>query len=92
MKLSEILEEAIEHLAPDWPCGGERKFIYSCNAIKYAINSDAVVPLTQEIKDLLEEMGMDVSAADLFDDCPDPQYARALWLTWVAMVTKEWGL
>ena len=62
---------------------------YSCCAIDMSDRS-----LTTEIKNFLQSMGMRPFGIREFTSIPcgpKRQYARALWLTWAAMIAREEG-
>ena len=62
---------------------------YSCNAL---VATDS--PGTTEIMDFLRSIGMPTMAIREFRSIPfgpKRQYARALWLTWAAMIAREEG-
>ena len=62
---------------------------YSCCAVDMADRS-----ATTEIKNFLQSMGMRPFGLREFSSVPygpKRQYARALWLTWAAMIAREEG-
>ena len=62
---------------------------YSCPAVDRADRS-----ATTEIKNFLQSMGMNPIGLREFNAVPygpKRQYARALWLTWAAMIAREEG-
>ena len=62
---------------------------YSCCAVDAA---DRCVPT--EIKSFLQSMGMNPVSMREFSSIPSGpkrQFARALWLTWAAMIAREEG-
>ena len=66
-----------------------RDLDFSCNAINAADKSG-----TTEIKNFLQSMGINPISAKEFRFIPfgpKRQYARALWLTWAAMIAREEG-
>ena len=65
---------------------------YSCNAILAATNCDESA--TEELLNFLCSLGMYPGANKQFyllPVGPKRQYARALWLTWAAMIAREEG-
>ena len=63
---------------------------FSCNAILAATKCDESA--TEGILNFLCSMGMYPSATQELDSIPSGtkrQYARALWLTWAAMIARE---
>ena len=63
---------------------------FSCNAILAATKCDESA--TEGILNFLCSMGMYPSATQELDFIPigpKRQYARALWLTWAAMIARE---
>ena len=67
----------------------KRAQIYSCAAIDAANKSEST-----KIMDFLESMHMNPNGVREFRSIPfgpKRQYARALWLTWAAMIAREEG-
>ena len=65
------------------------KEIASCWAIDAADKSG-----TTQIKNFLQSMDIDPKSTKAFSSVPygpKRQYARALWLTWAAMIAREEG-
>jgi hypothetical protein len=104
MKISQILEDALQHLATGsqdtWyrdtvECvdSDDYKELFSCNAIKAV---GPWVPLDQ-IFTGLERMGLRCGSSyefplSEFESREQRQYARALWLTWAALMAEEQGV
>ena len=66
---------------------------FACNAILAATKCDESA--TEGILNFLCSMGMHPGITQEFSSIPygpTRQYARALWLTWAAMIAKEEGL
>ena len=82
MKIHRTLTQAIELL--------EAK-LYSCDAVQFACHNRNHF---EKCKDFLRELGVAPSGFYEFDDVEfeHRQFARALWLTWAAMIAKEWNL
>jgi flavorubredoxin len=101
VKIHQTLMEAIEHLTDSGFCWGEdNKKLYSCDAVQsacyaeYSFTQNARDHFT-ECKDFMRELGVSTCGLNEFDDiCPlkHRQFARALWLTWAAMIAKEMNL
>lgn len=106
IKFSTVINLALEFLAEDethW----ENNFKvseYSCDAITTACNEllDNKIEadnLKYKINDYLEEFGLDVGSIHAFKEFEDKdgvmteesQQARAIWLTWAAMIAEEEG-
>ena len=90
--LADVIERSInEHL-----CGGrlpDRRYIYSCSAVVMVCAMDDFSINRADF--FLESLGCDAHNGALFeefDDGPQRQYARALWLTWAAMIAREEGI
>ena len=91
-RIADIIDLAInEHL---WDgCNhydGMPYTIFSCYAIKVAAESG-----TTDVMTFLQSMGLDPISALEFSSVqtgPKRQYARALWLTWAAMIAREEGI
>ena len=94
--LADIIDIAInEHL---W--NGSRKFNYfkqskfSCIALRIASVKTKVDP-DKSVLPYLKSFGCnldDLGAFGEFTRGPQRQYARALWLTWAAMIAREEGI
>ena len=70
-----------------------RAHFYSCSAIARA--NDHKESETEKIMDFLKSMGMNPTGVREFRSIKfgtTRQYARALWLTWAAMIAREDGL
>ena len=66
--------------------------VCSCAAIYLADNYESE---PNEIIDFLESMGIDSFSTQEFyfaPSGPKRQYARALWLTWAAIIAREEGI
>ena len=93
MKLmADVIDLAInEYLWDGYSYFVERPYkMYSCYAIKVADKSRAA-----DIMNFLQSMGIDTIGALEFSSVPygqKRQFARALWLTWAAMIAREEGL
>ena len=98
MKISEILDTALEYLNRTGDEEVDRTSAFSCNAIKMVVHDGQAgckYSLPEDIKRGLENMGLDCSDAMQFQSIPygvQRQQARALWLTWAAMMAREQGL
>ena len=70
--------------------------IFSCIAIIVAGKRNKLsTEKIEKIMDFLRSMGIDPDLTqefDCFPSWPQKQYARALWLTWVAMIAREEGI
>ena len=95
MKLSELFERAInEKLARDEH--DIRRQEFSCNAVSDVCGPDEE---SDKAMDFLEELGVDPDSGNEFNEFiggfdifnKESQQARALWLTWAAMIAKEEG-
>ena len=66
--------------------------IFSCTAIRAANKHNDLS--TEKIIDFLRSMGVEPDESKEFrsiDFGPRSQHARALWLTWAAMIAREEG-
>ena len=95
--MADVIELAInEYLRPGkymTPGGTEAHF--SCEAIRKATNDDDEYA-NDQIWRFLESMGMSltIGRTQQFSEIAwgeKRQYARALWLTWAAMIAREEG-
>ena len=71
----------------------QTKYDYTCYAINMACRHNK--PAAGKIMDFLQSMGADPVDPQQFDFIPSGpkrQYARALWLTWSAMIAEEEGI
>ena len=90
MKLmADVIDLAINKYLWDGKSENVRRIteIYSCPAVDAA---DRFV--TTQIKNFLQSMGMNPIGRYEFSSIPygpKRQYARALWLTWAAMIARE---
>ena len=91
MKMADVINRAInEHLSDGAP-ENSGQIIFSCNAIYYSINYFDGLPVLS----FLESLGVAINSPDEFNDIPfgeKRQFARALWLTWAAMIAREEGI
>ena len=65
----------------------------SCNAIDFATDCDDAN--TKKIWDFMRSLGVSTESTSEFIEfgCDEKhQYARAIWLTWAAMIAREQGL
>ena len=92
MKLmADVIDRAIDKYLWDGQgdfCEGDKE-IASCWAIDAADKSGAT-----QIKKFLRSMDSDPKSTKAFSSFPygpKRQYARALWLTWAAMIAREEG-
>ena len=94
MKIADIIDLAINrHL---WD-GSEKNDIeafeaFSCDALRCACNDSRVF---SEVYYFTLELGCKNYSDRSFDEImagEERQYARALWLTWAAMIAREEGL
>lgn len=96
MKLSQLLENSINRLSPTDQYLVDinpKKWLYSCDAIN-AENAQHNFGWSG-IREGLENMGLVTHSVRAFNDIPEGpkrQYARALWITWAALMAKEQGL
>ena len=95
MKLmADVIDLAINEYLWD---GGDNNSsqIFSCIAIIVAGKRNKLsTEKIEKIMDFLRAMGMDSDDThefDCFPSWPQKQYARALWLTWTAMIAREEG-
>lgn len=105
MKLYEALERCVDYLTEDADAPAytwSKKHDYSCNTIfsvardaYHHIDLDKERELHERFEAFMEMMHVD-KLRDQFEDAfPDGvkrQQARALWLTWAAMMAKEWDM
>ena len=95
MKLmAEVIDLAInEYLWDGRNNYSEKKpSIFSCAAIVEASKANEL--FAKETMHFMRSMGLDpcsVLEFRIFDFGPRQQYARALWLTWAAMIAREEG-
>lgn len=95
-KISEIINRAIDkHLSPfadaEW-CLSNGLSEYSCDAIWHAAGD---LYYQGPVTKFLRELGCHTTSLVLFDGFADEhhrQMARAIWLTWAAMIAEEEGL
>ena len=93
--IEQTLTQAIERLSDGIASAGGS--YYSCHAIEYA---DVELgrennTLYLQIMEGLRAMGLNPDSASAFDDVKygaERQRARALWLTWAALMAKEQGV
>lgn len=97
MKISNAFNKAInEHLwdgVGDYERSALRKQQFSCLALERPFGVQWDLP--RNILDGLINMGLEPSSTEAFHDIEPGtkrQYARALWLTWAALMAKEQGL
>lgn len=90
------MADTIERAINEYLWDGEKfcinKRTNSCGAIIIAVNRLDTLP--QEINDFLISLGCDTESAAQFNELEGGkkrQYARALWLTWAAMIAREEG-
>lgn len=92
MAMPERLERAINrNLARSVPNWLSEVSEYSCDAVCYDLSFEKA----EETLDFLHSLGMRTDSIRQFEDIPrgpQRQYARALWLTWAALMAKEWGI
>lgn len=96
-QLLDILEGALSHLRDGLPTvdpNDMKKSSFSCNAIyKSVCNSEVPEEIFYSYLDpLLDEMGLGWPTRGTFGDIPQGesrQQARAIWLTWVALMIEE---
>ena len=92
MKLmADVIDLAINEYLWDGE-GNKSMQIFSCVAIIIVGKRNKFS--TEKIMDFLRSMGIDLDAThefDCFPSWPRKQYARALWLTWAAMIAREEG-
>jgi hypothetical protein len=82
-----VLTAAIEKLDVSGDASG---WIFSCNAVNQ-VEFEIGVETTLAYP-FLRSMGVDTGCPRQFDDIPigpKRQYARALWLTWAALMARE---
>ena len=97
MKLmADVIERAInKHLWDGYPDqAGGYDYEFSCPAILAANIMATCESSAKEIMDFLESMGVYTGSKTEFNTIlygPKRQYARALWLTWAAMIAREEG-
>ena len=94
--IEQILTQAIEHLwdGTEIRAGGS---YYSCHAIERAdVFAEGIDnKLWLQIMEGLRAMGLNPDSAGEFDDVKGVrkrQHARAMWLTWAALMAKEQGV
>ena len=93
--LADVIDIAInEHL---WegiaPLGVSCKQRFSCNAIHVATKCEMTA--TYRAWNFIRELGVVTDSTLEFSKFPHGekrQYARAMWLTWAAMIAREEGL
>lgn len=97
-KISDVIEKAINvhlwdgRLDDYWDRTSSDT--YSCPAVGLAYkNKYGLLP--NNIREGFEEMGLATDSSSQFREferLEERQYARALWLTWAAMMAREQGL
>ena len=101
-----LLHDAINWLAVDAEDNrsetGRRRF--SCDAVHSAYRTGHSIDAYVHARALLKELGCDLTGADCYKEfetpgcfwarsvTPESQQARALWLTWAAMIAEEEGI
>lgn len=99
MKISTAIERAINtelwngKKTSDLYFSLDAKTEYSCCAISFVIG--VTTAQFNRIDEGLIQMGLNTSSCFQFHDIhgsEQRQYARALWLTWAALMAKEQGL
>ena len=95
-KISKTINRAIDkHLSETASAEDRRvdgRYRYSCDAIWHASHCGFE---DEQIGKFLREMGCRTTSATQFDSFPEGecrQMARAIWLTWAAMIAEEEGL
>lgn len=92
MAMPERLERAINrNLSKDVTRWNQAICEYSCDAAIDGLSFQK----EEETLDFLASMGVNTDSCGQFKDIPrgpQRQYARALWLTWAALMAKEWGI
>lgn len=92
MAMPERLERAVKrNLSRDVPHWSHVICEYSCDAAIDGLSSQK----EEETLNFLASMGVIADSCEQFKDIPrgpQRQYARALWLTWAALMAKEWGI
>lgn len=87
MKISEAINKAIEtRLSKTDPFG------WSCLAVEDACDNVYVAACCMSF---LRRLGLNTNSENAFDEFPagpKRQMARAIWLTWAAMIAEEEGL
>ncbi len=93
MKISDRLEKAIDYLKKPGETFLSERETFSCNAIKKTFEFYPE-ELPAQIHEGLENMGLNTESPSQYDDMEweDRQQARAIWLTWAAMMAREQGL
>ena len=93
MNMADVIDLAINEYL--WDGIGTARWsteFFSCAAISCANTSNNSE--TQKIMDFLQAMGVNPNRSKQFSSIPfgpKRQYARALWLTWAAMIAREEG-
>lgn len=92
MAMPERLERAINrNLSKDVTHWNQAICEYSCDAAIDGLSFQT----GEETLDFLHSLGARTDSINLFNDIPrgpQRQYARALWLTWAALMAKEWDI
>lgn len=103
MKLSELFERAINESLWDG-VGPEHPYLsqYSCCAVEIAVTKHTKTAeeehqLWKKAIHFLREMGVNTDSTSqyfypYYESAQERQQARALWLTWAAMIAREEGL
>jgi hypothetical protein len=88
-RLAAIFDEAIEKHLSDGSDIFAAKCYFSCAAVELACRNALEA---RDSSSYLSGLGVKRSSCQEFDDIPlgpKGQYARALWLTWAALMAKE---
>ena len=90
-RLADLIDTAInKHLWDGATDYGEDIQEYSCMAVAVASRSNT--RLRVDARNFMESLGCNSAERHLFHlfpACQKRQYARALWLTWAAMIARE---
>ena len=96
MNMADVLDLAVNQYL--WDGRSDRLIrrvqIFSCSAIAIANANKRKDSETEKIMDFLQSIGLDTESTQAFRSVPygeKRQYARALWLTWAAMIAREEG-
>ena len=89
--LADVIDKAINEFL--WDGGDRGQEIFSCQTVVMALPCNDYKNRVRAIS-FLELLGCDCNSGLFyeFQSGPKRQYARALWLTWAAMIAREEGL
>ena len=92
--IADIIDLAINEQLWDGrgECNYEKQENFSCDAIRSACNDSRIF---SEVDYFTRGLGCQNNSDRAFDEImvgEERQYARALWLTWAAMIAREEGL